>query len=167
MKNGLIILEGPDQSGKTTLAKQFVRHGVCYMHCINLPNEFLTKYHDGVLQDACISAQYNIVVLDRHWPSRLIYQNNLESRRHADFILNDYKIKPIYIFCLTDKCLELHKKNKDPDHPYHDVEFKRVYREYGALYLAMKSKYPDHVELFDMEKHGIYTPYFIKEILER
>lgn len=74
--NGLIILDGPDGSGKTTLAKEIVRQtDGHYMHLTYRFKEKMFTYHLANLHRAVKLSQTKVVVIDRLWMSELCYAN--------------------------------------------------------------------------------------------
>ena len=71
-RRGIILLEGPDCSGKTTLARHLVNeHGARYIHCRRDKN--IWRLQTGALRLAARWAEKGLVVLDRHWISECIY----------------------------------------------------------------------------------------------
>lgn len=69
---GIIILEGPDGAGKTTLGREIVRQsGGLYMH-LTLKSK-MWRYQTAALRWACRESMTKLVVVDRHWISELIY----------------------------------------------------------------------------------------------
>jgi len=69
---GIIVLEGADASGKTTLANYFrEKYGARYLH--STVRRDIWRWHLGALNLACKLADHHLVVLDRHWLSELIY----------------------------------------------------------------------------------------------
>ncbi len=169
MSGKLIILEGPDCSGKTTLAEQLMELGFVYFHGTHLGSSATivqyARFHESMLADIKKNLEFgHNVVVDRHWPSHLCYNNsggidsfftNEEGYAEGYGKKMDEIVRSLggmYVFCLTDKCLELHAANVDPDHPYDDGFFRQVYQRYKSLYLAM-SKRKD-VVLYDFTQHA-------------
>lgn len=71
-RRGIILLEGPDCSGKTTLARHLVdHHGARYIHCRRDRN--IWRLQTAALRLTIEWAQTQLVVLDRHWISECIY----------------------------------------------------------------------------------------------
>lgn len=69
---GIILLEGADSSGKSTLAHHFVdRYGARYLH--STVRKDIWRYHVGALRMAVRYSQDGLVVMDRHWISELVY----------------------------------------------------------------------------------------------
>lgn len=76
--NGLIIVEGPDCTGKTTLCNYLMRTCLpqpVYLHA-TYPYEGtddVRVYHLNLLERAIRLSEKTLVILDRLWPSELIY----------------------------------------------------------------------------------------------
>lgn len=70
---GVLVLEGADASGKTTLARYLVeRHGARYLHLG--PYTDVWRWHLGAfLRAQRLAAAGYLVVVDRHWPSECAY----------------------------------------------------------------------------------------------
>lgn len=73
---GLVLLEGPDGAGKTTLAEHLVKHyGAIYIHSTWSP-ELELRMEDYMLQTLEMAksvSQKRLVVLDRHFLSEIVY----------------------------------------------------------------------------------------------
>ena len=78
----ITIFEGPDGSGKTTLAKRYAeRMGACYRHhgpCPQITEEHLLKIYVEMMLPALLG--YQDVVLDRAWLSEQVYGLVIRSR---------------------------------------------------------------------------------------
>jgi len=70
---GIIVLDGADSSGKTTLARYFVEHyGARYLHVG--PSDRVWLYHLAAFRRAeRLAAAGELVVMDRHWMSECVY----------------------------------------------------------------------------------------------
>jgi hypothetical protein len=71
---GLVILEGPDGAGKTTLAQSLAEQfGGIYVHRTYSPTMDIWEHHAEAYQIAQARAHEQLVIVDRLWPSELIY----------------------------------------------------------------------------------------------
>jgi hypothetical protein len=69
---GILVLEGADASGKTTLAAYLrEKYGARYLHLG--PYRDVWRWHLGALWRAIKLAETELVVIDRHWPSECAY----------------------------------------------------------------------------------------------
>lgn len=74
MTTGLILLEGPDGVGKTTLAKAIVeKYDGHYMHMTYRWKNKMFTYHAAGLNRAAKLSREKLVVLDRQWMSEEAY----------------------------------------------------------------------------------------------
>jgi thymidylate kinase len=72
MNHPVVILEGPDAVGKTTLAQEFQRRvGARYIHMTLRKNLF--AYQIASLRLALKLSYHHPVIIDRHWPSENVY----------------------------------------------------------------------------------------------
>lgn len=70
----LIVLEGPDSVGKTTLAKALVDYlGASYIHLTYRFKDNMFAYHTAAIEMCLHKLKHGPVVLDRWWASELIY----------------------------------------------------------------------------------------------
>lgn len=71
---GLVIIDGPDCSGKSTLAEQLVeRYDGVHLHQTYRFKEKMFTYHTARLRKAIQLSQSRLVVMDRLWMSEAIY----------------------------------------------------------------------------------------------
>lgn len=71
---GIVYIDGPDATGKTTLARYLVEHfGAEYFHGEARWFDKMHYYHLALLRKAVKAAESTLVVLDRHWMSEVIY----------------------------------------------------------------------------------------------
>lgn len=71
---GIIVLDGPDCSGKTTLAEMIVaKTNGLHFHQIYRWKDRMFTYHTAALHRAIEAAEDRVVVLDRLWMSEAIY----------------------------------------------------------------------------------------------
>jgi len=169
-----IIVEGCDALGKTTLAKRLAKHyDATYWHMTSTknlsPKQTMHDYSLNALDNVAENlANGKSVVLDRFWPSEFCYGSELRGIGLTDVSEIAEKcanLNPHFVFCFhghgQNMALKQHKKNVDPDHPYDDELYLRVYQNY--------------IDLFDQQSrlakffpNKIATKYFFEsEIFEK
>lgn len=181
MINPIIILEGPDSAGKTTLAEYLACHyKFPYLHGAHLgeaSKETYIKYHADQVKSAILNRDCHntCVVMDRHWPSYIVYNDwNKEVDLSQDYVpyaanfpeLNNVPV--LYIFCLPDREQVEAKYEEDPDHAWSAEERLKHYQRYETVYLAKKGQSPDTCFRYDYLQHGMSQPsmdFFMKAVL--
>lgn len=146
---GIIVLEGPDCVGKTTLANKFREEGAFVIHATNRWLDNMWLYHTAILNIAINKAfrEHRLVVLDRHWPSEQVYASVFraggktpKAGRFMDRILR--RFHALYINCLPldqERHLDLYSKNIDPNHDYKIDAFKKVVEGYHDMWFGLSS----------------------------
>lgn len=173
-KPRIFVLEGPDCSGKSSLAKFLCnRLNAAYFHSTwseALSGEAQLQCLEKTLQNAevCLTVSGLDVVLDRHWPSESCYGNifrNGYSHEHAErlsiMMLKLRDLHAIYIYCEGD--FELYQAIKDAKHSASLEQ-----------YLSLCGLYKDHanciyaigniVEGYDIKKHGFALDDFLASL---
>jgi thymidylate kinase len=140
----LIILEGPDRAGKTTLGK-FLAHRLdaYYYHMSGVPAfyPYMIHYHRKVLEDVLWNVEDGrTVILDRTWLSELIYGMHFRPELAKHFPFDDFKeqirkARGLYIICLPDNAIQRHKEDPDPTHHYDDKNFAVIVSKYSEWLL--------------------------------
>jgi hypothetical protein len=136
---GLIVLDGPDAAGKSTLAAKFKElHEARVIHLTYRFKDRMFTYQTAALRLALRLAETQLVVIDRHWPSECVYGSVFrdgsawgQAGRFYDRVL--LKHAAIHVLCLpesVDAAVEAHRANLDPDHPYDDANFRKVVQRY-------------------------------------
>lgn len=70
----IIVIEGPDGTGKTTLANALRdKIGATYRHLTYRWPKHMYLYHWAAIEQCLKDAQHGPVILDRWWPSELVY----------------------------------------------------------------------------------------------
>lgn len=139
MIHGVILLEGADASGKTTLARHLVRvSGGRYLHLG--PHEDIWRWHVAALRRVERLAARGLVVLDRHWPSECAYGHEYRAgpkygaaARCLDRVL--MRLGAVYVLCAPAnqaRQVARHAKMKKHRSEYADDVVKIVAR-YAAL----------------------------------
>lgn len=152
-KNKLIIVEGADCCGKTTLSKAIASLlNASYWHFTSTKK--LAQANTDYMMNGLENARDNLelgrhVVFDRFWPSERCYGQVLRpDTTNAEDALALYEackdLDPIYIFT-ADKdgmgqAVRRHQSFKDPDHPYGDVTYGQVYGKYLELQVEMQNR---------------------------
>jgi hypothetical protein len=119
-KKGIIILEGPDGAGKTTLAEFLKKeYGAYVMHSTWSPEleVDMDKYMEITTRMALEISQNQLVVLDRHWLSELVYSDVFRGGhkrgemylRHHEALLCDPRLYARLVLCLPDPTI--HKEH--------------------------------------------------------
>lgn len=118
MQNNLVILEGPDHSGKSKLAFHLIeKYGFNYYHCGVKPD--ITQYHLKVLDMAYkdINLYNSNFVIDRLHLSEFVYGNIFRKGPKYDYLQLEQDIKNRFskyrlIICLPPKeiVIDGHKK---------------------------------------------------------
>lgn len=131
----IIVLEGPDGAGKSTLAEMFTRrHDAHVIHLGSRHAKRAYLYNWAVLEKAIkLHMEGKMVVLDRMWLSEHVYGSvfrpgdaKIDLGRLMHRVLLTYGA--IHIVCTgpTDELVKHQRANLDPDHPYDDEPFRRV-----------------------------------------
>ncbi len=123
---GIIVLEGANASGKTTLAKALrERYDARYVHLGLYKNPW--RWHLGALWRAIKLSQDHLVIIDRHWISECAYAQVFRdgstypvAARCLDRILK--KHCAAYVMCVPSNYLEhVARHKKRINHPYPDI----------------------------------------------
>lgn len=115
---GVIVLEGPDGAGKTTLATHLIEnYNAEYMHLTWTPEleKQMDSYQFNALTRAEAAVQEGkLVIIDRHWISELIYASVYrEGTNYPSLSLDCFNILKnmgaLYVMCLPSSTSSLHK----------------------------------------------------------
>jgi len=151
---GVILLEGPDATGKTTLANYLVdNHNALYIHSTwseDLETR-MTQYLEHSLQIAGSVSRRQLVVLDRNWLSELVYTDVFRKdvgraewhmRMHTLFIS---ALQGLCIYCLPSNPKQYmdHFADmvEDPDRKEMYSNMADVYNAYLALWEGLEFDY--------------------------
>lgn len=145
----LIILEGPDCCGKSQLAQDMTRfyRGMLF-HCTASPTLFpaLPDYHNNIMDNVDMNiALGNTVILDRFWPSEMVYGINMLRpmsgyEQVADHLLERTKKHDvIYVFCFSINGWNRYKVgHTDPAHSLNKEQYMWVWQHYFQQYERLK-----------------------------
>ena len=133
MRNkGLIIIDGPDATGKTTLAAKLCQicPGSQYVHLTYDEDLNMYAYQLGILKQAIIDSNTRLVVIDRLWISENIYAgiyrggSSKEFNEHIMDLLAQ-QAKALYVIAIPNSVksgMKNHKKaQKLRDEMYGDI----------------------------------------------
>lgn len=136
----IIIVEGPDECGKTTFAKKICLHvGAAYQHLEGTKPLIaaMADYQRTAWEDALVNYSNGIsTIIDRHFPSEMVYGGVFgraipsEITDTAQLIVNHPATRVIYCTDDIEKAVERHRKNQDPAHPYSDKEYREIHAGY-------------------------------------
>jgi len=162
--NGIIILDGPDATGKTTLQEFFVKKYDAIPIHLTWNKELALRMFDYQTEEMLRAVELStnhLVVVDRHWISEKIYANVLRGgspwplmgrmmdrvwRKHAALYIITLPVQSQLGF---EMALQRHNDNIDNAHPYTDQQFMKLLHQYSDFY-------NDNITRHDM------IPYFME-----
>lgn len=147
-KYPIIVFEGPDGAGKTTLALEMQKYlGARYIHLTYRFKDRMHLYHYAAIRLAAHLAQHQPVVIDRWWPSEITYADAYRggSKFAKYFTLLEHianKMGVTYVYCLPQdkqKYLDYYEKLRglrtDEELSRDPLEgVSKVYDEYAGFY---------------------------------
>lgn len=137
---GIILLEGADAAGKTSLATYYrVNHGARYIHGGLYADPL--KWHTAAIRRASrLAAQGDLVVIDRNWPSHLIYGAVFNNQKYdapaRDLDAALQHARALYILCVPSDPLRQEADWRAGAADGKTEHFRSV-REVIALYLDL------------------------------
>lgn len=136
--HGVIVLDGADCSGKTTLARHLVeRYGAKYIHSTVRKNVW--KWHLGALRLAHRYSPHQLVVLDRHWLSEMIYGSVYRNQPAYDLGARCFDRALQALGCLTILCSPLDQQKQLKRH----AEMKETRKEHFTSIQKVTARYAD------------------------
>ena len=121
MQNQIIVLDGPDAVGKTTLAKKIQEKvpNTRYLHLTYRWKDKIFDYHTAAIHLAAKWSKLSNVIIDRWWPSEACYATTYRRTsawplqgRFCDRVALKHGV--VYINCLPDhNTIERHKLMKE------------------------------------------------------
>lgn len=113
----IYILEGPDGTGKTTLAHKIAEYKkASVLHSYFDTSWDIKKHHDDMLKSALIAEKWRPVVLDRWVDSETVYGTIFRGKPGYDtgeylFLRKPELKNVIWIYCRNDNAVKNHLKN--------------------------------------------------------
>lgn len=155
---GVVILDGPDASGKTTLANYLVQHfGALYTHLSYIPGrvEMFSAQIAALEQAYEASAKGKLFVIDRHWPSDNIYAEvyrggstlSLQARMLDRIAM---KLGAVYVLAFPgsiDTACAMHRQTAEAGREMYesDDRIRKVAELYHNLWFGGQSNAKDYV----------------------
>lgn len=163
----VIILEGPDECGKTTLAfnlAQFFHSSVFHSTATKALFQALPDYHKNIMDNVRDNLLIgNSIVLDRFWPSEIAYGKLFRPASNygdvADYLHNEIKkLNYLYIFCMSPSAWGRYKKGHvDPAHTLSFEDYTKVWLNYVELYNGMVA-HSEKAILYVLDTEGTHEP---------
>lgn len=166
MRPRIIIVEGPDNTGKSTLAKKIAKYfNMPYWHMTSGPGlqekDAMALYQRDALKNAYHAVETaNGIVFDRHWVSDHVYGNVLRdgpALPEGEMLTLSIEHDFLYIFCDRQDHIihDAHEANQDPDHPYDREQYAQIVEEYRQMRFFLEESLPkDRVLFYDMDLMG-------------
>lgn len=167
MSGKLIIIEGPDECGKSTLSRILARalNGVI-LHSTASKTLFpaLPDYHRNIMANVELNVgELNkTIILDRFWPSEWSYGKLLRPETHKSYdevadelhkrILNH---KYLYIFAFSRNGWSRYAEGHvDPAHSLTGDQYREIWKNYETLY-GMLINMDSNVLMYVLEDDGM------------
>lgn len=141
----MVLLEGPEKAGKTTLAKALMQKFTDNMHTAILrhwgPVSTWLEYFEGFRQPLLDGrfSDIDFIIWDRGWPSESVYANLLRRDRalSRDPFLAEWCIGRGFqyqLFCLGPDARTLMERRTADDLPVDPAEERATYDEYRQMF---------------------------------
>lgn len=143
MKHKLLIIEGPDCSGKTTLAKYLAHSfGGAYFKMTRTSQLQGTLLMYDYMRTMQAAIEWNlqnglVVVLDRCWISEFVYSRVMRETQHVywkaywpELERHIASMGGLYIFANRNDVVQAHRAQMSPDHPYTEEQFHDIIHGY-------------------------------------
>jgi thymidylate kinase len=173
---GIIILDGPDACGKTTLQQELVlRHGAYPIHLTYPAPDGLTmwEYQTREMVHAISMSATRLVVVDRHWISERLYAKVFRGGSpwpHMGRMMHRVWMKhsAVYVLCLPASIelgVKRHNENLDEKHPYPDDKFEELLHAY--LDFAATVAHNPFYQQYRIEIEGQHISSFMALVLDK
>lgn len=169
----LILIEGPDRSGKTMLADAIGRVGapaiVIHGHMnndnpVSRPNNerLMMEYHARILAAAMEKRSKGMaVILDRHWLSHMAYGAATNMLRAGALFTYRSQFEPMlnalhafYVITVDPSCIELSLKNPSSPYPKSRELLERILSAYSYELRVLMSRPSPRCLAYHWSSHG-------------
>lgn len=160
----IYILEGPDGTGKSTLANAIAEQTKGHvLHCSYDKNWNIQRYHAEIMNAAVSLSQYQDVVIDRWAPSEWVYGNVFREEASYDVFrfIESYNIIPnlTWIMCRNDNAAINHLKNSEiRDEMFNDMT------DVVANFTLFKHDTSDIIDWIEYDFDKVNMNEFVKEL---
>ena len=150
----IFVLEGPDNGGKSTLAKEIARQ--CNGKVIHATYRFkgrMYQYHMAQFRMALRKAQNNPVIMDRWWPSEVAYGNTYRdgceyAKGIPDFVKLGKMYHVSYTYCMPTRFEEYWEgckqvwKSEEEMYELDEARYNLLWQNYRELAVQQYGYYP-------------------------
>ena len=182
MTNRFIIIEGADNTGKTTLGKfianrwtSILKHPAIYFHHNRTERlgRAMYDYMYSVIENLlwCYDNLGQSVILDRAWPSELIYgtvigpPERLVEFKHERLRAMIARTRHIYVLSDCQSGMGRHMEDHEHAHTiYSPKEYLDIRAKYNEWEKSVQKS--ERLERYDMDEHGRALSTFCKYHLE-
>lgn len=158
MNNSILIIEGCDASGKSTLAQQIMEKYPNHMYIHNAVTDDIYALHRNTIDAAVVASKHHTVIIDRLHLSEQIYGTIYRDGPSYDTCKFDNMLNSIpnvkKILCIVDKetCLAKHAGRKDKE-MFDDVS--KVWDMYNSVNDETWIKYNWKKDTIDLETFNV------------
>ena len=171
----IIVLDGPDGSGKTTLGNELVKQlGAKYLHLTYRWGSKMNLYHTAALYYILREATKRPVVLDRWWMSELVYADVYRNGSKWPLLYRMFEKAAIrhgitYVMCRPvdrEAYVEHFKRLKESREEMYSDNMEKVYDGFRDIEHKLKNQNHPHLLTYDWMQSGQYVPEVAKNIYE-
>jgi hypothetical protein len=171
----IIVIEGPDGVGKTTLSQALCKYiDAKYVHLTYRFKDRMHLYHGAALSYALKVSKRQPVVIDRWWPTEVAYANAYRGGTKWPLLHRQLERAALrhgvsYVFCLPKdrgRYLEHFNVLKGKREEMYDSGMDRVYDEFTMTYRRLVDEHRPGVSRYDFFEDGKYLDEVVQNILE-